>query len=145
MVTGIDLIKEQIKVAAGMPLSFSQEDIIFRGHSIECRVNAEDPVTFTPSPGLITSYHPPGGPGVRIDTAVHSDCRISPYYDSMVAKLITYGNNRDEAISRMRRSLEVMVVEGIKTTIPLQLRIMNDPDFQKGKFSTKYLSRFAPA
>jgi acetyl-CoA carboxylase, biotin carboxylase subunit len=142
MVTGIDLIKEQIKVAAGMPLSFDQDDIIFRGHSIECRINAEDPVTFTPSPGLITSYHPPGGPGVRIDTAVHSDCRISPYYDSMVAKLITYGNNRDEAISRMRRSLEVMVVEGIKTTIPLQLRIMNDPDFQKGNFSTKYLSKF---
>jgi acetyl-CoA carboxylase biotin carboxylase subunit len=142
MVTGIDLIKEQIKVAAGMPLSFGQDDIIFRGHSIECRINAEDPVTFTPSPGLITSYHPPGGPGVRIDTAVHSDCRISPYYDSMVAKLITYGNNRDEAISRMRRSLEVMVVEGIKTTIPLQLRIMNDADFQKGNFSTKYLSRF---
>jgi acetyl-CoA carboxylase, biotin carboxylase subunit len=145
MVTGIDLIKEQIKIAAGSPLSFGQEDIIFRGHSIECRVNAEDPVTFTPSPGLITSYHPPGGPGVRIDTAVHSDCRISPYYDSMVAKLITYGNNRDEAISRMRRSLEVMVVEGIKTTIPLQLRIMNDKDFQKGNFSTKYLSRFSPA
>ena len=144
MVTGIDLIKEQIRIAAGLPLSFSQEDILFRGHSIECRVNAEDPVTFTPSPGLITSYHPPGGPGVRVDTAVHSDCRISPYYDSMVAKLITYGNNRDEAISRMRRSLEVMVVEGIKTTIPLQLRIMNDPDFQKGNFSTKYLSRFAP-
>ncbi len=144
MVTGIDLIKEQIRIAAGLPLSFSQEDILFRGHSIECRVNAEDPVTFTPSPGLITSYHPPGGPGVRVDTAVHSDCRISPYYDSMVAKLITYGNNRDEAISRMRRSLEVMVVEGIKTTIPLQLRIMNDADFQKGNFSTKYLSRFGP-
>ncbi|HKY34129.1 MAG TPA: acetyl-CoA carboxylase biotin carboxylase subunit [Candidatus Polarisedimenticolia bacterium] len=142
MVTGIDLIKEQIKVAAGLPLSFRQEEITFRGHSMECRVNAEDPVTFTPSPGLITSYHPPGGPGVRVDTAVHSDCRISPYYDSMVAKLITFGNNREEAISRMRRSLEVMVVEGIKTTIPLQLRIMNDPDFQKGNFSTKFLSRY---
>ena len=144
MVTGIDLIKEQIRVAAGMPLSFKQDQIIFRGHSIECRVNAEDPVTFVPSPGLITSYHPPGGPGVRVDTAVHSDCRISPYYDSMVAKLITYGNNRDEAISRMRRSLEVMVVEGIKTTIPLLLRIMNDPDFQKGNISTKFLSRWLP-
>jgi acetyl-CoA carboxylase biotin carboxylase subunit len=144
MVTGIDLIKEQIKVAAGLPLSFKQDQIIFRGHSIECRVNAEDPANFTPSPGLITSYHPPGGPGVRVDTAVHSDCRISPYYDSMVAKLITYGNNREEAISRMRRSLEVMVVEGIKTTIPLLLRIVNDPDFQKGNISTSFLKRWYP-
>ena len=142
MVTGIDLIKEQIRVAAGLPLSFRQDQIIFRGHSIECRVNAEDPVTFTPSPGLITSYHPPGGPGVRVDTAVHSDCRISPYYDSMVAKLITYGNNREEAISRMRRSLEVMVVEGIKTTIPLLLRIVNDADFQKGNISTSFIKRW---
>jgi acetyl-CoA carboxylase biotin carboxylase subunit len=144
MVTGIDLIKEQIRVAAGLPLSFTQDQIIFRGHSIECRVNAEDPVSFTPSPGLITSYHPPGGPGVRVDTAVHSDCRISPYYDSMVAKLITYGNNREEAISRMRRSLEVMVVEGIKTTIPLLLRIVNDADFQKGNISTSFLKRWYP-
>ncbi|MFQ5701419.1 MAG: acetyl-CoA carboxylase biotin carboxylase subunit [Acidobacteriota bacterium] len=141
MVTGIDLIKEQIKIAAGMPLSFKQEEIVFRGHAIECRVNAEDPVTFAPSPGQIVSYHPPGGPGVRVDTAVHSECRISPYYDSMVAKLITHGNNRAEAISRMRRSLEVMVVEGIKTTIPLQLRIMNDPDFQRGDFSTRFIER----
>ncbi len=144
MVTGIDLIKEQIRVAAGMSLSFSQEQVIFRGHSIECRVNAEDPVTFTPSPGLVTSYHPPGGPGVRVDTAVHSDCRISPYYDSMVAKLITHGNNRDEAISRMRRCLEVMVVEGIKTTIPLQLKIMADPDFRRGRLSTRFLERYVP-
>ncbi|HET9480678.1 MAG TPA: acetyl-CoA carboxylase biotin carboxylase subunit [Candidatus Polarisedimenticolia bacterium] len=144
MVTGIDLIKEQLKLAAGEPLSFKQDEIQFRGHSIECRVNAEDPVTFTPSPGLITSYHPPGGPGVRIDTAVHADCRISPYYDSMVAKLITYGNNREEAISRMKRSLEVMVVEGIKTTIPLQLKIMQDMDFIKGNISTKFLERYVP-
>ncbi len=142
MVTGIDLIKEQIRIAAGNPISFKQDQIIFRGHSIECRINAEDPVTFTPSPGTITSYHPPGGPGVRVDTAVHSDCRISPYYDSMVAKLITYGNNRDEAISRMRRSLEVMVIEGIKTNISLQLRIMNDPEFQKGNLSTRFMDRY---
>jgi acetyl-CoA carboxylase biotin carboxylase subunit len=144
MVTGIDLVKEQIRVAAGMPLSFGQEDIEFRGHAIECRVNAEDPVTFIPSPGVVSTYHPPGGPGVRVDTAVHSDCRISPYYDSMVAKVITHGNNRDEAISRMRRSLELMVVEGIKTTIPLHLRIMSDADFQRGNFSTKFLERFIP-
>jgi acetyl-CoA carboxylase biotin carboxylase subunit len=142
MVTGIDLIKEQIRIAAGNPISFKQDQIIFRGHSIECRINAEDPNTFTPSPGTITSYHPPGGPGVRIDTAIHSDCRISPYYDSMVAKLITYGNNREEAISRMRRSLEVMVVEGIKTNLPLQLRIMNDPEFVKGNLSTRFMDRY---
>ena len=144
MVTGIDLVKEQIRVAAGMPLSFQQDDIEFRGHAIECRINAEDPVTFIPSPGLVVTYHPPGGPGVRVDTAVHSDCRISPYYDSMVAKVIAHGNNRDEAISRMRRSLELMVVEGIKTTIPLHLRIMSDADFQRGNFSTKFLERFIP-
>ena len=142
MVTGIDLIKEQIMVAAGESLSFRQEEVKFRGHSIECRVNAEDPVSFTPSPGVIKTYHPPGGPGVRVDTAVHSDCMVSPYYDSMVAKLIVHGNNREEAISRMRRSLEVMVVEGIKTTIPLQLRIMNDEEFQKGNFSTKFLEKY---
>ena len=144
MVTGTDLIKEQIKIAAGLALSFSQEEVVFRGHAIECRVNAEDPETFMPSPGTITSYHPPGGPGVRVDTAIHADCLISPYYDSMIAKLITSGNNREEAISRMRRSLELMVVEGIKTTIPLHLRIMNDPDFRKGNISTRFIERFAP-
>ncbi len=144
MVTGTDLVKEQIRVAAGLPLSFEQKDIVIRGHSIECRVNAEDPNTFIPSPGLITSYYPPGGPGVRVDTAVHSDCRISPYYDSMVAKVITYGNDRDEAISRMKRSLELMVIEGIQTTIPLQLKVMNDPDFRKGNISTRFIERFAP-
>ncbi len=144
MVTGMDLIKEQIKIASGLPLSFSQEEIVFRGHAIECRVNAEDPETFVPSPGKITSYHQPGGPGVRVDTAAHADCYVSPYYDSMVAKLIASGNNREEAISRMKRSLEVMVVEGIKTTIPLHLRIMNDRDFQMGNISTRFVERFAP-
>jgi len=139
MVTGIDLVKEQIKVAAGMPLSFRQEDIEFRGHAIECRINAEDPVTFIPSPGTIVTYHPPGGPGVRVDTAVHSDCKISPYYDSMVAKVIAHGNNRDEAISRMRRSLELMVVEGIKTTIPLHREILRSEAFRLAKMDTKYV------
>jgi len=141
MVTGIDLIKEQIKIAAGESLSFRQEDIQFTGHSIECRINAEDPVTFTPSPGKITTFHLPGGPGVRVDTAAHPECKISPYYDSMIAKLITRGNNRMEAISRMRRSLEVMVVEGIRTNIPLQRRILNDPDFIRGNIDTGYLER----
>jgi len=141
MVTGIDLIKEQIKIAAGESLAFRQEDIQTSGHSIECRVNAEDPETFTPSPGKITTFHLPGGPGVRVDTAVHPECNISPYYDSMIAKLITRGNNRMEAISRMRRSLEVMVVEGIRTNIPLHRRIMNDPDFIRGQLHTGFLDR----
>ena len=141
MVTGIDLIKEQIKIAAGESLGFRQEDISHTGHAIECRVNAEDPVTFVPSPGTITTFHLPGGPGVRVDTAAHPECRIPPYYDSMVAKLITRGNNRMEAISRMRRSLEVMVVEGIKTNIPLHRRILNDPDFVRGNLDTGFLDR----
>ncbi|MCZ6777798.1 MAG: acetyl-CoA carboxylase biotin carboxylase subunit [Acidobacteria bacterium] len=141
MVTGIDLIKEQIRVAAGETLGYSQRQVKWRGHSIECRINAECPDTFVPSPGLITSFHLPGGPGVRIDTAAHSQLNVSPYYDSMIAKLITHGNDRAEAIFRMRRSLEVMVVEGIKTNIPLHLRIINDPDFLIGRLSTGYLNR----
>jgi len=141
MVTGIDLIKEQLKVAAGESLAFRQEDIQNTGHSIECRINAEHPETFTPSPGTITTFHLPGGPGVRIDTAAHPECRISPHYDSMIAKLITRGNNRMEAISRMRRSLEVMVVEGVFTTIPLQLKILNDPEFIRGNLHTAFLER----
>ena len=141
MVTGIDLIKEQIKIAAGESLGFRQEDIVHTGHSIECRINAEDPETFVPSPGLITTFHLPGGPGVRVDTAAHPECRIPPYYDSMIAKLITRGNNRMEAISRMRRSLEVMVVEGIRTNVTLHRRIINDPDFIRGNLDTGYLDR----
>jgi acetyl-CoA carboxylase biotin carboxylase subunit len=141
MVTGIDLIKEQLKIAAGESLAFRQEDIQNTGHSIECRINAEHPETFVPSPGTITTFHLPGGPGVRIDTAAHPECRISPHYDSMIAKLITRGNNRMEAISRMRRSLEVMVVKGVFTTIPLQLKILNDPEFIRGNLHTGFLER----
>jgi acetyl-CoA carboxylase biotin carboxylase subunit len=141
MVTGIDLIKEQIKIAAGESLGFRQEDVQHTGHAIECRINAEDPVTFTPSPGTITTFHLPGGPGVRIDTAAHPEAKIPPYYDSMIAKLITRGNNRMEAISRMRRSLEVMVVEGIRTNIPLHRRILNDPEFIRGHLDTGFLDR----
>ncbi|PYS95725.1 MAG: acetyl-CoA carboxylase biotin carboxylase subunit [Acidobacteria bacterium] len=141
MVTGIDLIKEQIKIAAGESLAFRQEDILPVGHSIECRINAEDPESFVPSPGKITTFHLPGGPGVRVDTVAHSECAIPPYYDSMIAKLITRGNNRMEAISRMRRSLDVMVVEGIRTNIPLQRRILRDPDFIRGNLHTGYLDR----
>jgi len=142
MVTGIDLIKEQIKIAAGQPLEFRQNDIKLRGHSIECRINAECPDTFTPSPGTITTFRPPGGPGVRVDSAVMSDSVVPPYYDSLIAKLIVHAENRDAAIARMRRALDEFVVEGIKTTIPLYKRIFDDPVFQKGRISTGYLEKF---
>ncbi len=143
-VTGIDIVKEQIRVAAGQKLSMRQGDIEIRGHALECRVNAEDPVTFTPSPGLITAYSVPGGPGVRVDSFVHSDCLVSPYYDSLIAKVITYGRDRNEAIARMRRTLEMTVVEGIKTSIPLHLKILNDPDFVAARINTAFMDRFMP-
>jgi acetyl-CoA carboxylase, biotin carboxylase subunit len=144
LVTGIDLVKEQILVAAGEPLSFNQNDVHMRGHALECRINAEDPVSFIPSPGVIRHFHLPGGPGVRVDTFAHDGCEISPYYDSLVAKLMTYGRDRRESIARMRRCLDSMVIEGIKTTIPLQRRIMDDPDFQAGRLDTGFLQRFQP-
>jgi len=143
-VTGIDIVKEQIRVAAGQKLSVRQSDIEIRGHAIECRVNAEDPVTFTPSPGLITAYSVPGGPGVRVDSFVHSDCTVSPHYDSLIAKVITYGRDRNEAIARMKRTLEMTVVEGIKTSIPLHLKILNDPDFVAARINTSFMERFMP-
>jgi acetyl-CoA carboxylase biotin carboxylase subunit len=142
LVTGRDLVKEQIQIAAGDPLSFAQKDLALTGHAIECRINAEDPVTFVPSPGTITSFNVPGGPGVRVDTAAHDGCEIPPYYDSLVAKLMVHGRDRREAIARMRRCLDVMVVEGIRTTIPLHRRIMDDADFQAGRLSTKFMERF---
>jgi acetyl-CoA carboxylase biotin carboxylase subunit len=142
LVTRRDLVKEQIHVASGGALSFAQKDVTFEGHAIECRVNAEDPVSFVPSPGIIRSFYLPGGPGVRADTAAHEGCEISPYYDSMIAKLMVHGRDRREAIARMRRSLDGVVIEGIKTTIPLHRRIMDDPDFQDGRFNTKFMERF---
>lgn len=141
-ITGIDIVKEQIRVAAGERLSVKQSEIEFRGHAIECRVNAEDPDTFTPSPGVIHAFSTPGGPGVRVDTYAHSECTVSPYYDSLVAKIITWGRDRNEAIARMRRTLEMTVVDGIKTSIPLQLRILAEPDFVAGKLSTAFMDRF---
>jgi acetyl-CoA carboxylase biotin carboxylase subunit len=144
LVTGRDLVKEQIRVAAGAPLSFAQKDVVFQGHAIECRINAEDPVTFVPSPGTIRHFYPPGGPGVRIDTYAHDGCEISPYYDSMIGKLMTHGRDRSEAIARMRRCVEVMWVEGVKTNLPLHRRILEDPDFIAGKFDTRFLERFLP-
>jgi len=142
MVTGIDIVKEQIRIAAGERLSFKQSEVTFSGHSIECRVNAEDPETFVPSPGVIHVFSVPGGPGVRVETFAHSECTISPFYDSMIAKIIVHGRDRSEAIARMRRALEMTVIEGIKTTIPLHLRILNDPDFVAGKLSTSFMERF---
>jgi acetyl-CoA carboxylase biotin carboxylase subunit len=144
LVTGRDIVKEQIYVAAGAPLSFSQKDVTFGGHAIECRINAEDPFTFVPSPGTIRHFYQPGGPGVRVDTFAHEGCEISPYYDSLIAKLMTHGRSRADAIARMRRCLEVMVVEGIRTNIPLHLRILDEPDFQAGRFDTSFMDRFMP-
>ncbi len=141
MVTGVDLIKEQIKIAAGQPLGIKQDAVGFDGHSIECRINAEDPEKFTPCPGTITSFNVPGGPGVRVDTAVYGGCTVPPNYDSMIAKLIVHGKDRGEAIARMGRALEEFVVEGIKTTVPLHQRIIKDPVFRSGKFHTGYLEK----
>jgi acetyl-CoA carboxylase biotin carboxylase subunit len=143
-VTGVDIVKEQIRIAAGHRLSVKQSDIEVRGHSIECRINAEDPETFTPSPGIIHAFSVPGGPGVRVDTFAHSECVVSPYYDSLIAKIITYGRDRSEAIARMRRTLEMTVVDGIKTSIPLHLKILADPDFIAGRLSTSFMERYMP-
>jgi len=142
MVTGVDIVKDQIRIAAGERLSFKQSDVRFTGHSIECRINAEDPETFVPSPGVIHVFSVPGGPGVRLETFAHSECTISPYYDSMIAKIIVHGRDRTEAIARMKRTLEMTVIEGIKTSIPLHLRILNDPDFIAGKISTAFMEHF---
>lgn len=142
MVTGVDLIKEQIRLAVGLPLTLRQQDVVMNGHSMECRINAEDPEKFTPSPGLITKYSPPGGFGVRVDSVMESGAVVSPHYDSMIAKLITHGRDRQECMARMRRALDEFVIEGIKTTIPLHRRILDDPDFQKGHVSTTFLERF---
>jgi acetyl-CoA carboxylase biotin carboxylase subunit len=141
MITGIDLIKEQIRIATGLPLSYRQQDIRSAGHSFECRINAECPEKFTPCPGLITRYHPPGGIGVRVDSAMETNCTVVPNYDSLIAKLITHGQDREEAMARMRRALDEFVIEGIKTTIPLHRRIFNDAEFQKGRVSTSFLER----
>jgi acetyl-CoA carboxylase biotin carboxylase subunit len=141
MVTGIDLVKSQIRVAAGENLADVVGAVEFRGHAIECRINAEDPVTFTPSAGRITAFRVPGGPGIRVDTAVYADAVIPPYYDSLIAKIIAHGRDRTEAIARMHGALGGFVVEGIKTTIPLQKRILTDPDFVAGNFDTHFLER----
>jgi acetyl-CoA carboxylase biotin carboxylase subunit len=142
LVTGIDIVKEQLRVAAGRKLSFTQEQVVQRGHAIECRINAEDPWKFTPCPGRITALNFPGGPGIRVDTAMYQDAVIPPTYDSMIAKLIAYGADREEAIARMRRALDTLVVEGVKTTSALHRRIMDHPDYISGAFSTKWMETF---
>jgi acetyl-CoA carboxylase biotin carboxylase subunit len=144
MVTGIDIVKEQIRIASGERLSFKQSEVTFTGHAIECRINAECPDTFVPSPGTIHAYSVPGGPGVRIDTFAHAECVVPPYYDSMIAKVITHGRDRQEAIARMRRTLEMTVIEGIKTSVPLHLRILAEADFQEGRLGTAFMDRFVP-
>jgi acetyl-CoA carboxylase biotin carboxylase subunit len=142
MVTLADIVRNQIRIATGANVGYEQDEVQIVGHSIECRINAEDPVKFTPSPGLITAFNIPGGPGVRVDTAAYPGYVVPPYYDSMIAKLIVHARTRDLAIARMQRALEMMVVEGIKTTIPLHRKIMADEKFQKGEFSTKFMEEF---
>ena len=141
MITGVDIVKEQLLVASGEPLSYTQDQIQIRGHAVECRINAEDPRNFMPSPGDITQLHIPGGPGVRIDTHLYNGYRVPPYYDSMIGKLIAHGETRDVAIARMRTALSEMVIDGIKTNIPLQARIMADANFQKGGMNIHYLEK----
>ena len=142
MVAGVDLVKLQIRMAAGEALELA-EPLRLRGHSIECRVNAEDPETFRPSPGRITAFHVPGGAGVRVDTAVYSECQISPYYDSLIAKLVVHAPSRPEAVRRMERALEMFIVEGVHTSIPLHQRIMKEPDFLAGRLDTGFMERYA--
>ena len=141
MITGVDIIREQISIASGNELRYKQKDIKVRGHAIECRINAEDSKTFMPSPGLIEMYHAPGGPGVRMDTHIYSGYRVPPYYDSMIGKLITYGNTRESAISRMSGALSEIVIDGIRTNIELQKNIISDGNFAKGGTDIHYLEK----
>ena len=143
MVTLEDIVRHQIRIAEGEHLGFTQGDLLLVGHAIECRINAENPETFAPSPGVITAFNLPGGPGVRVDTFVYSGYQVSPFYDSMIAKVIVHARTRELAIARMKRALEAMVIEGIKTNIPLQQKIIRDPDFIVGNLNTKFMERFS--
>ncbi len=145
LISGIDLVAEQIRVAQGHKLSFSQKDITLKGHAIECRINAEDPETFAPSPGKVNVYHAPGGPGVRVDSALYAGYSIPPYYDSMVAKLIVHGNDRDHCLRRLRRALSEFVIGDIKTTLPLHRELSMDPDMVKGEYSIHWLEKWIKA
>ena len=144
MVTGFDVLKEQIRIAAGETLDLSQQDIVIRGHSIECRLNAESPDNFAPSPGTITAFHPPGGPGIRVDSAAYHDFVVSPHYDSLIAKLIAHGRDRQETLARLNRALDMFVIEGIETSIPLHKKVINHSDFINGEFGTSFLHKLLP-
>lgn len=144
-ITGIDLVREQIRIAAGMPLSFKQEDVVFEGHAIECRINAENPKTFVPSPGLVTDFHAPGGLGVRLDSALYAGYTVPPYYDSLIGKLIVHGRDREECIARLNRCLGEMVVGGIETSIPLFQELLQQPDILAGKYDIHWLERWMKA
>ena len=141
MITGVDIVKEQILIASGEKLNYQQKDIVIRGHAMECRINAEDPKTFLPSPGQITLYHAPGGPGIRVDSHVYNNYTVPPYYDSMIAKIIAFGDNREIAMARMRVALSEMIVDGIKTNIPLHVDIMQDTGFLAGSVNIHYLEK----
>ncbi len=142
MVTGLDIVREQIKIAAGGHLPFEQENVRFHGHAIECRINAEDPVTFRPSPGRVTAYHAPGGLGVRVDSALYAGYRVPPYYDSMIAKLVVHGGSRNECLMRLRRALDELVIEGIETSLPLHRRLVREPAFIDGAYDIHWLEKF---
>jgi acetyl-CoA carboxylase biotin carboxylase subunit len=142
MISGIDLVREQLRIGAGAPLGYRQEDIRLHGHAIECRINAENPEDFRPSPGRVSEYHAPGGPGVRIDSGLYQGYEVPPYYDSLVAKLIAYGDDREECLMRLRRALEEYVIGGIETTIPLHQRLLDDPDFRRGTYDIGWLERW---
>ena len=142
MITGIDLVRDQIRVAEGKPLSITQDEVAFTGHAVECRINAEDPITFMPSPGTVSWYHPPGGLYVRVDSGLYHGYKVPPYYDSMIAKLIVYGANREACLMRLRRALGEFVIEGMKTTIPLHQKLLEDPDFQNGDYTIKWLEEW---
>jgi len=139
MITGVDIVKEQILAAAGQSLSVSQKDIQFRGHSIECRINAEDPETFHPSPGKVTGFHAPGGYGVRVESALYHNYTVLPHYDSLIAKIIVHAETRPEAIKRMQRALNECIIEGIKTNIPFHLRILEKEEFHNGNYNTRFI------
>jgi acetyl-CoA carboxylase biotin carboxylase subunit len=142
MISGVDIVREQLAVAAGAPLRYRQSDIRLAGHAIECRINAESSEDFRPSPGTVREYHAPGGPGVRVDSALYPGYEVPPFYDSLVAKLVIYGGDREECLMRLRRALEEYVIDGIETTIPLHQRLLDSPEFRAGTYDIGWLERF---
>jgi acetyl-CoA carboxylase biotin carboxylase subunit len=141
MISGVDVVREQLRIAAGLPLGYRQGEITLRGHAIECRINAESPDDFRPSPGRVSEYHAPGGFGVRVDSALYQGYQVPPYYDSLVSKLIVHGDSREECLMRLRRALEEYVIGGIDTTIPLHQRLVDDPEFRAGAYDIHWLER----